>query len=120
MTDEDPVLRQRLFQVLFQDGHFRWERLENLLGLAKSGGGIDLSSTVGDVAQAVLLDDDLRRQLLMAFTEDNRLHVEEITRLLEMARGEIDASKIVADGVSRLPNVARSLALSWSNRVLSS
>jgi hypothetical protein len=46
-------------QVLFQDGRFQWDRLENLLRLAKEGtgaapgtnGGLDLSSTVSDGAR---------------------------------------------------------------------
>lgn len=65
-------------QVLFQGGKFQWQRLENLINLASSGGGssIDLSDTVSDGARVVLLDERLRRELLLAFTEDNRLHVE--------------------------------------------
>lgn len=64
--------------MLFQGGKFQWQRLENLINLASSGGGssIDLSDTVSDGARVVLLDDRLRRELLLAFTEDNRLHVE--------------------------------------------
>jgi hypothetical protein len=34
----------------------------------------------------VLLDDELRRQLLRAFTEDDRLHVEELARLFRMVQ----------------------------------
>jgi hypothetical protein len=106
LTDEDPALRTRLFQVLFQDGRFQWDRLENLLRLAKegvgsadgmppsssaaasaaAGGSLDLSSTVSDGARVVLLDDQLRRQLLRAFTEDDRLHVEEVARLLRLVQ----------------------------------
>lgn len=36
--------------------------------------------------QVVLLDDELRRQLLRAFTEDDRLHVEELARLFRMVQ----------------------------------
>jgi hypothetical protein len=38
-------------QVLFQDGKFQWKRLENLIALAREGGGssgLDLSDTVKD------------------------------------------------------------------------
>ena len=34
--------------------------------------------------QVVLLDDQLRRSLLLAFTEDDRLHFEEVARLLRL------------------------------------
>ena len=37
-------------------------------------------------AQVVLLDDELRRQLLRAFTEDDRLHVDEVARLLRLVQ----------------------------------
>lgn len=76
-----------LAQVLFQDGKFQWKRLENLIGLAKEGsGGLDLSDTVRDGAKVLLLDDKLRRQLLLALTEDNRLHVEVSARLSGLVR----------------------------------
>lgn len=46
------------WQVLFQGGRFQWDRLENLLRLAKegtgsgpAGGGLDLSATVSDGAR---------------------------------------------------------------------
>jgi hypothetical protein len=37
-------------QVLFQDGKFQWKRLENLIALAREGGGagLDLSDTMKD------------------------------------------------------------------------
>lgn len=63
-------------QVLFQDGRLQWKRLENLIGLAREGSaGLDLSDTVRDGARVVLMDNRLRTQLLMALTEDDRLHV---------------------------------------------
>ena len=37
-------------------------------------------------AQVVLLDNELRRQLLRAFTEDDRLHVDEVARLLRLVQ----------------------------------
>ena len=70
----------RCAQVLFQDGKFQWKRLENLLSLAQQGGsgggGLDLSDTVASGARVVLADSRMRTQLLMALTEDNRLHID--------------------------------------------
>ena len=66
----------RPVQVLFHDGKFQWKRLRNLIALAKEGaGGLDLSDTVSDGARVLLLDAKLRTQLLLALTEDNRLHL---------------------------------------------
>jgi predicted unusual protein kinase regulating ubiquinone biosynthesis (AarF/ABC1/UbiB family) len=138
LTDEDPALRQRLFQVLFQDGKFQWSRLENLLELAQGEGpaggvsaeasastraalgAVDLTTTVTDGARVVLLDSELRRQLLLAFTEDNRLHFTEVARLLAMIQGEVNTGKLVADTAANLPTLARQLAVNWSDRVLQS
>ena len=128
LTDEDPSLRSRLLQVLFQDGKFRWNRLENLLMLAKEGqpknpgskgNGVDLTSTVADGARVVLLDDNLRQQLLLAFTEDNRLHVNELRRIAQLIQGDVDTSKILRNSATRLPFLARDLAIKWSDRALS-
>ncbi len=65
-------------QVLFRDNKFQWSRLQNLIALAKdgTGGGLDLSDTVSDGARMVLLDPTLRQQLVLALTEDNRLHLQ--------------------------------------------
>ncbi len=66
-----------ILQVLFQNGKFQWQRAEKLLGLAKEGsGGLDITSTVRDAVKVVLLDDKLRMQLVNAFTEDNKLHID--------------------------------------------
>ena len=129
LLTDDPALRQRLFQVLFQGGKFQWSRLENLLELAKEtppgpvaagSTGVDLTSTVTDGARVVLLDNELRRKLLLAFTEDNRLHVTEVARLLSMVQGEVDTRKLVSETAANLPNLARQLVMNWSDRVLAS
>ena len=63
--------------MLFQHGRLQWARLENLVKLAQEGsGGLDLSDTVRDGARVVLMDDALRTQLLLALTEDDRLHLQ--------------------------------------------
>ena len=63
--------------MLFSGGKFQWKRLQNLIRLAKEGsGGLDLSDTVATGARVVLLDEHLRSQLLLALTEDNRLHID--------------------------------------------
>jgi hypothetical protein len=109
--------------VLFQDGSFQWERLENLIRLAKDGSSansLDLSSTAKDAVRVLLLDEALRLQMVAALTEDNRLHVEELNRLLRLVQDDIDIRGIVGSLVEDLPSLSRQLALSWSDRVLSS
>lgn len=173
MTDEDPALRERLIQVLFQGDKFQWARLTNLIQLAKEGGSstaaavaagtssrsssssssqlllpasrpaspageataaaggasasavaasskgsLDLSDTVRDAARLLLLDEKLRRQVIMALTEDNRLHVSEVRQILAMLQGDVNPTQLVGQVVRDLPSIGRQAMLSWADRVL--
>jgi len=122
LTDEDPALRERLIQVLFQNGQFQWQRLRNLIALAQDGLGnkLDLNDTMKDGVKLLLQDERLRTQLLLAFTEDNRLHTEELIEIYRLVEGEIDPPKLANSLISDLPSLSRQLALSWSDRVLMS
>lgn len=122
LTDEDPALRERLIQVLFQGNRFQWDRLENLIGLAQEGGGnkgIDLSETAGDAARLLMVDEKLRRQALMAVTEGNRLHIDEVMRLVQLVRNDVDPAKVAQGLGSNLPKLGRDMLLAWSDGVLS-
>jgi hypothetical protein len=147
LTDDDPALRERLLQVLLADGRFQWERLENLLRLAKngnsngsgsnaasgdeegnassssssssSGGGLDLSDTVASALRLVASDGALRAQLLDALTEGDRLHVAEVARLLRLVSEDVDGAKVAREAVGSLPALGRQLALAWADGVLS-
>lgn len=108
-------------QVLFQDGKFQWERLENLIKLAKEGAGgsaLDLSETAKDAVRVLLLDTSLRSQLVAALTEDNKLHVEEVSRLLALVGDDVDLRSILNSVVRDIPSLSRQVALSWSDRIL--
>lgn len=171
MTDEDPALRERLVQVLFQDDKFQWARLTNLIQLAKEGGsstaaavaagtasrsssngnaaataaaagqlqlqlarngssgggassssssaaGLDLSDTVRDAARLLLIDDKLRRQVIMALTEDNRLHVAEVQQVLALLQADVNPGQLVQQVVRDLPSIGRQAMLSWADKVL--
>ncbi|CAN6451500.1 unnamed protein product [Victoria cruziana] len=102
LTDPNPALRERLIQVLFKDGAFQWKRLENLITLAKENVArmssnpalqgrnmkssrdvevekkLDLTDTIKDGARMFMIDAGIRRQLLLALTEDSRLHIQEV------------------------------------------
>jgi predicted unusual protein kinase regulating ubiquinone biosynthesis (AarF/ABC1/UbiB family) len=83
LMGESPELRRRLLEVLFKDGKFQWQRLENLLAIARSDEKFDLLPTVPLGLQYLFSEEGshLRRQLLLALTEDDRLHTEEVKRL---------------------------------------
>lgn len=83
LTGESPQLRRRLIEVLFKDGKFQWQRLENMITIARSDEQFDLLPTAQLGLQYLLSDEGryLRHQLLLALTEDDRIHTEEVRRI---------------------------------------
>ncbi|XP_057814271.2 protein ACTIVITY OF BC1 COMPLEX KINASE 1, chloroplastic [Cryptomeria japonica] len=142
LTDPDPALRERLVQVLFKDGLFQWKRLENLIVLAKEQVAImsrspalqertrqgitnqqverklDLTDTLKDGARVVMVDAGIRRQLLLALTEDSKLHIKELMDIYRLVEGEFDIPSLAIDLVQGLPAATRDMILSWSESVL--
>ncbi|KAJ6830805.1 putative aarF domain-containing protein kinase, chloroplastic [Iris pallida] len=143
LTDPNPALRERLIQVLFKDGAFQWKRLENLIVLAKENVAkmnrnpalqvkemkqqrigqvekkLDLTNTIKDGARMFLIDAGIRRQLIMALTEDSKLHIQELVDVYRLVEEEIDIPSVAMEVLQDLPAVTRDFMLSWSESVLS-
>lgn len=104
LTGESPRLRQRLLEVLFKGGRFQWHRLENLLQIAGTGGNFDLLPAARLGLESLLSADGayLRERLILAVTEDDRLHTREIGRLWNLVRPAIQPRKIVDTALSSL------------------
>ena len=51
LTDPAPQLRQSLQELLFQDGSFRWNRLENLLKNARNSDNYDLDKVLNQTLE---------------------------------------------------------------------
>ncbi|KAH1203209.1 Protein ACTIVITY OF BC1 COMPLEX KINASE 1, chloroplastic [Glycine soja] len=171
LTDPNPALRERLIQVLFKDGLFQWKRLENLIVLAKENVAkmsnnpalqvkntqsqrdlkverkLDLTGTIKDGARLFFVDEGIRRQLLLALTEDSKLHIEEVyddnmtlstslkvhnlvlensdlcsLQLVDVYRlveDQIDIPSVAVEVARDFPTVVRDLLLSWSESILS-
>ncbi|KAM7264509.1 hypothetical protein ACFE04_002192 [Oxalis oulophora] len=143
LTDPNPALRERLVQVLFKGGLFQWKRLENLIVLAKENvamlssnpafqvtngrsskslqvqNKLDLTDTIKDGARLFFFDEGIRRQLLLALTEDSKLHVEELVDVYRLVEDQVDAPSLAMEVVRDLPNVVRDFMLSWTDSVLS-
>ncbi|KAG6387851.1 hypothetical protein SASPL_153045 [Salvia splendens] len=139
LTDPNPALRERLIQVLFKDGVFQWKRLENLIILAKENVAkmssnpaftqrsrqqqvekkLDLTDTIKDGTRLFLLDEGIRRQLLLALTEDSKLHIQELVDVYRLLEDQIDVPSVALQVAQDLPSVARDVMLSWSASVLS-
>jgi predicted unusual protein kinase regulating ubiquinone biosynthesis (AarF/ABC1/UbiB family) len=97
LSGETPSLRRRLIDVLFKDGRLQWARLENLLMIARSDESFDIIPTAGLGVQFLLSDEGqyLRQQILIALTEDNRLHTEEVQRLWSLVAGDIKPNRLL-------------------------
>ncbi|PIA48619.1 hypothetical protein AQUCO_01400894v1 [Aquilegia coerulea] len=142
LTDPNPALRERLIQVLFKDGVFQWKRLENLIVLAKENVAkmssnpafqekntqksremqierkLDLTDTIKDGARLFIVDEGIRRQLLLAFTEDSKLHIQELVDVYRLVQDEIDVPSVALGMARDLPAVTRDIMLSWSDSIL--
>ncbi|KAJ8758674.1 hypothetical protein K2173_000395 [Erythroxylum novogranatense] len=141
LTDPNPALRERLIQVLFKDGSFQWKRLGNLIVLAKENVAkmstnpafqvnmqrsrqlevekkLDLTDTIKDGARLFFIDEGIRRQLLLALTEDSKLHIEELLDVYRLVEDQIDMPTVAVEVARDFPTVVRDLMLSWANSVL--
>lgn len=91
LTGESPQLRRRLLEILFKDGKFQWLRLENMISIARSDEKFDIIPTARLGIQFLLSEEGkyLRRQLLLALTEDERLHTQEVQRLWSLIKDDL-------------------------------
>jgi predicted unusual protein kinase regulating ubiquinone biosynthesis (AarF/ABC1/UbiB family) len=96
LTGESPALRRRLLDVLFKEGKFQWERLENLIAIARSNGSFDLLPSAQLGIQFLLSEEGryLRQQILIALTEDDRLHTSEVQRLWDLVKDELQPTRL--------------------------
>jgi len=96
LTGESPAMRKRLLEVLFKDGKFQWERLENMIAIAQSDHRFNLLPTAGLGFQFLVSEEGeyLRHQLITALIEDDRLHTEEVRRLWALIQPELQPQKL--------------------------
>ncbi|BAZ03810.1 ABC1 kinase family protein [Calothrix sp. NIES-3974] len=109
LTGESPELRRRLINILFKDNKFQWERLENLINIARTDGDFDVLPTAKLGLQYLFSDEGkyLRRQLIFALTEDDRLHTEEVERLWNLVKNDLKPDRIFGAAVNFLAEVSR-------------
>ncbi len=96
LKGESPEMRRRLIEILFQDGKFQWERLENMMTIARSGGKFDLLPTAQLGLQYILSEEGkfLREQVLLALIEDDRFHTEEVQRIWNLVKDDLNPGEI--------------------------
>ncbi|MEM1392920.1 MAG: AarF/ABC1/UbiB kinase family protein [Cyanobacteria bacterium P01_A01_bin.80] len=109
LTGESAQLRRRLINVLFKDGTFQWERLENMIAIARTDNNFDLLPTAQMGLQFLLSDEGkfLQQQLVLALTEDDRLHGEEVQRLWSLVKDDLNPSRLFGAAFGVLTQFSR-------------
>ncbi|MEM1250825.1 MAG: AarF/ABC1/UbiB kinase family protein [Cyanobacteria bacterium P01_H01_bin.21] len=112
LMGETDSLRQRLIEVLFKDGRFQWQRLENMIRIAQGDQGFNLIPTAGLGVQFLMSDEGqyLRQQILVALTEDNRLHTEEVGRLWNLVKDDLQPEQLFGAAWNALADFSRNQA----------
>jgi len=116
LTGESPQLRRQLLNVLFKDDKFQWQRLENMIAIARSDQSFDLLPTA-QLGLRYLMSAEgeyLRRQLLLAITEDDRLHTDEVQRLWSLIKDDFGPQQIWTVAL----NAIREFSLTGVNSLL--
>lgn len=108
LMGESPEMRRHLIEVLFKDGRFQWQRLENMIAIARSDQGFDLLPTAQLGLQYLLSDEGkfLGRQVLLALTEDNRLHTEEVQRLWNLVKDDLKPGRLFNVALTALSEIS--------------
>lgn len=109
LTGESVALRRRLLNVLFKDGKFQWQRLENLISIARTDVEFDVLPTAKMGLQFLLSEEGkfLRRQLVLALTEDDRLHTDEVQRLWNLVKDDLPPNRLLNVAVGILTELSR-------------
>ena len=112
LTGDSPGLQRRLLNVLFKDGKFQWQRLENLIAIARTDNNFDLLPTAQLGLQYLLSDEGkfIQRQLLLALTEDDRLHTEEVQRLWNLVKDDLKPTRLLNAAIGILTEFSRESA----------
>ena len=125
LKGESPEMRRRLIEVLFKDGKFQWQRLENMIAIARSDGNFDLLPTAQLGLQYILSDEGkfLRQQVVLALTEDDRLHTDEVKRLWNLVKDDLKPARlfnVALDALTELSTVGVAAILPTTDTIKAS
>ncbi|MHC5598517.1 MAG: ABC1 kinase family protein [Nostoc sp.] len=109
LTGESPELRRRLLNVLFKNGKFQWQRLENLIAIARTDSNFDVLPTAQMGFQYLMSEEGkfLRRQLVLALTEDDRLHTEDVQRVWNLVKDDLKPNRLLNVAIDILTELSR-------------
>lgn len=109
LRGESPELRRRLLNILFKNAKFQWQRLENLIAIARTDTNFDVLPTAQLGLQYLLSDEGkyLRRQIVLALTEDDRLHTEEVQRLWNLVKDDLKPTRLLDAAIEVFTDFSR-------------
>ncbi len=109
LTGETPHLRRRLLNVLFKEGKFQWQRLEDLIAIARADDSFDLLPTAQLGLQYLLSDEGkfLRQQLVLALIEDDRIHTAEVQRIWNLVKDELKPARLFDAAIGAFANLSK-------------
>ncbi|MEO1094872.1 MAG: AarF/ABC1/UbiB kinase family protein [Cyanobacteria bacterium J06638_28] len=115
LRGETASLQQRLLEILFKDGKFQWQRLENLLQIARNDDSFDILPTASLGLQYLMSEEGryLRNKLVLALTEDDHLHAEEVQKLWDLVKDDITPSKMLGAAWDALLTSSMAQATAW-------
>jgi predicted unusual protein kinase regulating ubiquinone biosynthesis (AarF/ABC1/UbiB family) len=115
LAGETPAFQRRLLEVLFKDGKFQWQRLENLIEIAQTDEAFDLIPTAQFGLQYLLSGNGgfFLRQVVLALTEDERLHTEEISRLWDLIKDDFQPQRLLGAAFGALASFSEEAVANW-------
>jgi predicted unusual protein kinase regulating ubiquinone biosynthesis (AarF/ABC1/UbiB family) len=111
LNGETPEMRQRLVEVILKDGKIQWHRLENMVGIARSEGSFDLLPTA-QLGMKFLMSPEgrsIRNQIVLAMTEGDRLHIQEVQQLWQLLRVELEPEKLFNVALDAITNLSSAM-----------
>ena len=119
LTDTAPQLRNSLQELLFKDGSFRWNRLENLLANASDSQDYDLSQVLDQTIDFLFSDrgDFIREQLveeiIKAVDSQGRKNWDDFTNIIRRGLGNNGQMRPIpkVETTSSLDNIQRIWAI---------
>ncbi len=116
LTEESPAFRRRLLEVLFKDGKFQWARLENLIAIARSDDSFDLVPTAQMGLRYLLSEEGLflRRQIILALTENNHLHTAEVRRIWDLVKEDFQPNRLLNAALGAIADLSEEAVANWS------
>jgi predicted unusual protein kinase regulating ubiquinone biosynthesis (AarF/ABC1/UbiB family) len=111
LNGETPEMRHRLIEVVLKDGKIQWQRLENMVSIARSDNSFDLLPTAQMGLQFLMSSEGLflRNKLVMALTEDDKIHLNEMQHVWKLLKVELEPTKIFGVAIEALTSLSSSV-----------